>query len=220
MRRIARCIMQCCLVGLVLSVLIAWSGALLSDPNSSRMQILKHRAWEIRPPAGWPEAPESEMRVSWLMMEIRIQDHDNALPLDRSRVQGYRLFSRLYGFPSRCLRATSAHVYQVNGPIIRIPLTTIERGIDSSSTQQDLRAIALNPIPFGLATNTGIYGAIAFVLRLLWTSIRSATRRRRAARNRCSSCGYPVINLDICPECGTPVACGSDTSAALRGPPR
>jgi hypothetical protein len=57
-----------------------------------------------------------------------------------------------------------------------------------------------SPLWLGFTVNTVLYGAIALALFFGPSAIRRALRRRQ---DRCLRCGYPLVGLPQCPECGS-----------------
>lgn len=61
------------------------------------------------------------------------------------------------------------------------------------------RRLGIGPLWPGFAANTAMYGATALVL---WSSpglVRRIARRRRGC---CIACGYELMGMTTCPECG------------------
>ncbi len=76
--------------------------------------------------------------------------------------------------------------------------------------------IPLRPIWPGFALNTLLYGAACWTLVSGPCTLR---RWRRVRRGSCLACGYPVVGLGRCPECGREEGvggAGSDPGATTR----
>lgn len=61
--------------------------------------------------------------------------------------------------------------------------------------------LPIRPIWQGFLINTLLYACLGYAS--LWT-YRMLLRRHRAKRSLCMACGYSVVGLSICSECGTP----------------
>lgn len=67
------------------------------------------------------------------------------------------------------------------------------------------RILPLRPIFPGFLLNLIFWTGICMSIR---TVARTARSRRRSARGQCQNltCGYPLADLPMCPECGTPAS--------------
>lgn len=85
-----------------------------------------------------------------------------------------------------------------------------------SALTYDDPCLPLRLLPLGFVADTTIYALALFGLMRLLRQLRD---RRRAGRDLCTKCKYPLGVMNTCPECGSP-APQRPSSAALRGPPR
>lgn len=220
MRRVLKPLAICLVLGFVLNLLIAWiSGFVWPIGGGQRPHDQPGTPWAIRAPSGWSAAPTTDRWVRTGLWDLHVQEHSyldvegETPPAVKSHLMGHHL----YGFPLRCLRATTARTF-ANDTLTEVQLPRIQRGIPFGRVYGSSK-IALNPIPAGLAVNTACYGAFFLVARAAMLGLRTLRRRRRARRSLCTRCKYPVRDLPTCPECGTPVH-SIPNSAALSGPPR
>lgn len=62
------------------------------------------------------------------------------------------------------------------------------------------------PLLVGSLVNTGVFTlfftAVWFFFRRLWRLVSGAKKRERIARGECFRCGYPLGDMELCPECG------------------
>jgi len=66
--------------------------------------------------------------------------------------------------------------------------------------------LPFRPLLVGSLVNTGVFSlfstAIWLFFRRLWRLVSGAKKRERIARGECIRCGYPLGDMDQCPECG------------------
>lgn len=134
-------------------------------------------------------------------------------------VSHYAMQWHAYGFPFASV--ASLWAYEVPAPFYASPARTVEqRGVSIPALAQRLGTPAMglfptSPLPLGFALNTLAYfGLIAIPL---WITARSR-HRWRARHARCVQCGYTIVGLSQCPECGLAVLSMAATPAPA--PPR
>lgn len=80
--------------------------------------------------------------------------------------------------------------------------------VERSPAGSEVRVFPLHPIWRGQLLNTAIFAAAIFVAanlgRWLLANAHRARREIRLGEGRCASCGYPLLTLLTCPECGHP----------------
>lgn len=195
MLRVARSILLCVLVGLVFSVLLAWTGAFLfsiggmnkSDPTPTR--------WASDVPGSWPAAPTSESQLRTWLWTMQAQQVNVDPGDDTSGISRHLLTRHMYGVPFRSLVATEHTTVRADKSEESEPASTIERGIRLGSRSYHANNLALMPIPRGFALNWAIFAGVALLLRVYWAGLKRL--RKRIDKRRVS-----------------------DPSAALSGPPR
>ena len=63
-------------------------------------------------------------------------------------------------------------------------------------------AIPLRPLPLGLLVSTLSWSPVGFALIFGVRQLRTRSRKRRGL---CTACGYAIVGVARCPECGVPV---------------
>ena len=81
--------------------------------------------------------------------------------------------------------------------------TALPQWSSAGDTRGIARIVPITPIWSGLLVDSALYAAALAGIGGLWTRSRRRFRRRTG---RCVGCRYPVMDLDVCPECGTPHA--------------
>ncbi len=108
-----------------------------------------------------------------------------------------------YGWPAPAVMYwTESPVYQRSrrSAALRLP-TWKETSIFPGMSRSRTILLPVIPIPLGLAVNSLFFGAFWWcVIR----GVKQAARALKRRRGRCTRCGYDVIGLDRCPECGDP----------------
>ena len=64
------------------------------------------------------------------------------------------------------------------------------------------RTIPLRPLPLGLLVSTLAWSPVGFALLVGAGHLRTRSRKRRGL---CTACGYNIVGVTRCPECGVPV---------------
>ena len=73
-------------------------------------------------------------------------------------------------------------------------------GINLSSKTRKIRRIPITPFWFGMIFDTAIWAMVCITPGIVWRNLRRQLRNRRGL---CSTCGYAIENLAVCPECGS-----------------
>lgn len=91
--------------------------------------------------------------------------------------------------------------------------------LERSPAGQTLDFFPTHPLWKGQVLNTVIFAAAFFalslVLRACVANFRQTSRDHRRSEGGCENCGYPLLDLLLCPECGTP----RHTPSAEQPPP-
>ena len=153
MLRVALSILICVLVGLVLSVLLAWTGAFLFSIGGMSKSDTTPTRWASEVPSCWPAAPTSESQLRTWLWTMQAQGV-NVQPGDDPRGISRHLLTRhMYGVPFRSLVATEHTTFRADKSEESEPASTIERGIRLGSRSYHANNLALTPIPRGFALN-------------------------------------------------------------------
>ncbi len=187
-------------LGLCASVVVAWSLAAwmgsdrLSDPIPA-------------PASEWPTPYPLPTGITGPDVSYErtgpaavLQLYFQGPPPDR---MGCVMHAQVVGFPFHCMASHDFELVQLGVAGVRtasswrsgLPIPRwLQRGTDR-------RAFPIVPLPAGLALNTAVFGALAFLLNACRNAFVVARRRRSG---RCPSCGHRLAHALACPECGNP----------------
>ena len=189
---------MCLLLGLALTVAIAWLGVVvLLGPTSAR-QVPPPERWPVARREGWPN-PEAAQRfhAGVLLRTMTVFGPDSSPYLN----------VRSSGWP----RPAMASAFVVEPDQSHTPIGGLLRGValpDAwvvNRTWGSLFVRYREPRLPLRPTWPGFVLDVAFYWILCWASIfgLGALRRRlRRRRDRCVVCGYDLAGLAACPECG------------------
>lgn len=111
------------------------------------------------------------------------------------------------GWPMRCLSSSHFGTNPIDnqGRVSKTVWTTswgIPIGRSWDPQLMPPRTIPLRPLPLGLLVTTLAWSPVGFVLIV---GVRHVRTRRRKRRGLCIICGYAIVGVTRCPECGVPV---------------
>ncbi len=111
------------------------------------------------------------------------------------------------GWPLRSLDTSEAREAVVNnGRPPPLDLGWWRKGLDLPESwslgERVSRRLPLRPVWPGFGVNTLVYGGATWVMLL---AVQQGNRLRRASHAQCPTCGYPVVGLQTCPECGSAI---------------
>ncbi len=218
LRRIARRAMACIILGAILSVLIAWSFALLPQPvrpqepqlltplergerlgylgtlpGRSQVVLLDRWSWDdVIVTEYWPAPGEPGPPSPPAIQPKQPVPHWVGPPRSESESL---LIANACGWPTLCMAGVSCEDFS---PRPRNRTKHSEVSFKAFGRTIDL---PLKPIWWGLLLNTFFYGSVILAVWCSLIAIRGRTRRRRG---RCAHCGYDSTrhHADRCPECG------------------
>jgi hypothetical protein len=173
----------CLLLGVVLTVWVAWTAMLVPAAHSKRAG-----AWTaISSRRGTAIASSQHLGATRTMRMVRLS------------VQGEVTYSTdiWSGWPADAMGYTlefGAAPYAVRGA-----LTPPHRLIPKDGLVRDSHLLPLVPLWPGFVIDTLVYTALCWLLFFSPFTLRRIIRIRRG---RCPACGYDMRGLDACPECG------------------
>ena len=191
----------CVLLGVVLTVGVAWAATVWLQPPTQRQAIAPPEHWPIAVPADWP-APTTAVVFDpgfasrWLSVRFtRGQTPGSG---------GWKL-AHCYdaGWPMLALRhyilvdypARQSTVFESSHYALQIPAR-----ISVAPSFWGLpRRLPTKPLWIGFVVDTAFFAGFTWLLLFAPSTLRRTIRTRR---NRCPSCGYDTRRLDTCPECG------------------
>lgn len=211
------------LAGLFVSVACAWASARWAELNtySSDMRLPDSEAmWLEYLQPHFPPAVQATKRI-WLdgsssigvdvkiiysekshpvfTMGRQVEEYPGGTFIETIHEFGWPLRCLSYEYPA-CIAPSTPATLAVVGKAGRD--VGFRRGIEMPFSPGNWRRLPVTPIPFGLATNTLIFGGLTWLLLVGPRSIREWHRHRNG---RCRGCGYPIGVSPVCTECGEPV---------------
>lgn len=199
-------------IGVVLTVAVAWAFALLGTFSDGQLHVNDGGDGPPRPvippPEGWDVATWRELHGLGLRMDMVSEREWIGSSLILSLNGGPQRTVTHYraGFPFLALRwlGEGSDVPQQNTTgVARAWWMGIEVGLPARGSGVPRGGIVprlpIRPAWPGFTLNTLIFGAAACGVML---AAGSAWRRRRRSRGLCVRCGYDVVGLAVCPECG------------------
>lgn len=212
MRRV-RLIVACALIGTAINILVAWAFVLLGGFRGGALHV---RYADGRPldapivvPKGWDVATWRELHGLGLRMDMVSEREWVGSSLILSLNGGPQRTVTHYraGFPFLALRwlGEGSDVPEQNTTgIARAWWMGIDAGLPVRAGGVPRSGIVprlpIRPAWPGFALDTLLFGAAAGGVMLAAGAARSGRRRRRGL---CVACGYDVVGLAVCPECGT-----------------
>ena len=212
MRRQAKRIAACVVVGVVVNVLVAWGCGLQRGMGVvwGSTANVKGAGWVARVPEGWPSVAD-ETAYGWRFGE----EESNAgwLSWDRAHegaVMGGTVLATRLGWPWRSLRHSIVYEDIANERMhvgyvrTEVPRGSWERGVPCVAglwgfTMRNGK-LPVHPVWPGFVLNTMVYGALAWGVMCVPGVVRRGRRRRHGV---CVGCGYDRRGIDgVCPECG------------------
>jgi hypothetical protein len=177
-----------------------WSGLELKGLGRRRLLLEGYGTRGFLVPPGWVVSDEAPL------------PHWYTLPEEPARRVLTIAAVDLYGWPAPSLRCSTGDVFrgELRGAIRLADRRRSQRhnfvGYDAWSHY----LVPYNVILMGFAANTLFYGTIGTSLLCAWRTLRRCHVRRRAHRGLCGACGYHVMDLQVCPECGKPMSHSSE----------
>ncbi len=210
MRRHAKRIAVCVVIGVVVNVLVAWGCILVPRPwPVAAYQEQAVTCWNFKAPAWWPPpdygSKKHKAGVSHQWLYVKTTDS----PSREFETHGISI-----GLPFRTLRSVWAYAWELEGsdavtavePQREYATSPFLDGMPLPSVLQhgDLKntLLPIMPIWLGFSANTLLYGALAWGVLFAPGVVRRWRRRRRGA---CVGCGYDLKGIapgGVCPECG------------------
>ena len=187
----------------VVSVAIAWVGALLDlelDFSALRTADARRAMWDDL----GPEEADPDVEP-WIERVYFARGQEVIVVMMPG---GERVYRHRAGWPFRCLGARSLKVALASPgrPEVRDGIPTdlkltlrIRTGARSQRRGWMPMVLPCRPIWVGLTRNAAVYGTGLLLLMGLAGLTRAGVRR---LRSRCPGCGYPVGVSRTCTECG------------------
>jgi hypothetical protein len=198
-RHLIREALICLLLGVVLTVGVAWVAASLAQPHGPYRKSACPTRWPIRECDAWPP-PTYKRWLSQGPASALVQvSHD---PPGTPGTSGLTSLIRLSaGWPTCALASydtiSIGHADAELSPWRR-GLQIPERLVHEHRLQLP-RRFPLWPLWPGFAVDTASYAGLSWVVLFGPFAFR---RWRRGRRGGCARCGYDLAGLDACPECG------------------
>jgi hypothetical protein len=207
------------LIGVLLSLLVAWACALWSPMRGSRALTDREASVVLLKLAGVFEQPGVPQGVrNWGFGWAFVFAVDAAIPLPEASTSSSRRNRRAHS-TSLVQMPTSpddrlVHVVTAGWPLTcltgerhTIGVSTRQHGLaEPPRAMRELnvkprRVLPLRPLWLGLAADTALYAAAVWMAVPGPLLLRRTLRRRRG---QCSACGYNLHHVDhrACPECG------------------
>lgn len=194
-------------IGAVLSIVTAWliAGSSPFDGADQRTQFYATGgdSWYVRRTDVPGATRVLAMRDFKVSGAIRVERREPDSPRwGATALRDRRLVKvEAFGWPFRAMKVT------FESSSIDLPLRTrprlggFEIDVDdwSNLNADSSRTLPLHPIGAGLAANALLFGLVIFCLV---AAPRALRRWFRARRGRCTGCGYLLVGLARCPECG------------------
>lgn len=206
------------LVGVVITVAVAYSIVLVALPASMAFTFGVSTHWVEAVPEHWPKKPQHTTLVytTYNLTTASMRERPAWIRLRQGLYEGTRLFNGTVSFVNDQQQYAMDQVY-VGWPY----RTMTHRGPDDArpdahsmlgnlmldgvriSDKQGGRYLPLLPIWRTFIPNVVIF-AFLFELLLLCKRLNSKRiRSKRSRRGLCIQCRYELNGLETCPECGT-----------------
>lgn len=202
------------LLGVAVNVGVAWGlAAFVGEPPPPAKQIVAPQPfrWPRQVAEGWPEPSQVSIGRWWCCTTIHAVGHNllddpEALAAQPPPEQlSCQLYVYQWGWPMRSLEIQWPHAQPMLVSIWLFERPT-EAGlrtglpVPTSITRSSERThIPLMPVWPGFVINSLVYAALAGSAVFGPGVVRRSARRRSG---RCVMCGYEVVGLARCPECG------------------
>ncbi len=211
MRKLVLSLILFLLIGVVVSVGLAWGAALwapLGPEIETETDLVRTGHWPrtiyLSSKCGF--ATKFEMETQMDLRERREGAWGGPISI------GIPMFSSQSGWPWPCMSTSSL----LPGLIVlerwRAP-DIVWKGTWSPIVRPQPRAVPTTIQWRGLAANVAVIGVSPW---LVWRGCIAGSRWRRLARGHCGECGYEVRELPRCPECGA-VSRKASKSAPVTG---
>jgi hypothetical protein len=200
-------------IGVMLSVLVAWicafahfdlaadgERALQPDPRATV-------TWAGVQPSRPGRAPYTQKLDEKRTRTGLIARSEGYLGRDGNAVfEHYREWTLTTGWPEPCMRVRV--VEHMLMTVANPPTATLTRWQNGSLVPSLLRTgdhwpLPLRPVGGAFAASTVFWACIVFGL---WTAPRFLRRSFRRRRRCCVRCGYRMLGMSVCPECGLTVS--------------
>lgn len=220
MRR-AGLVIGCLLLGVSMSVAIAWGLSAAYDRqlltswrfdyerNNTPGEVIEAFDFGLPLPDDYPRATwlrrsESLGREVYSAMGSEGWVPGRVMPGGRPETSQRAWWGELerFGWPMPALERRSWMAYVIQGRTstpagtLASPLSPLDAGLAPGPGGKGL---PVRPGWLGLGVNTLVFGGACW---LLITGAGAARRWRRRRRGRCAACGYDLGDLETCPECG------------------
>ncbi len=197
-------------LGAVINVAVAWSGASLSHFPNGLAEQPDPRAWPAQIPSHWPAAPKlisatgGFWTVNRFCAEIIVEVDGSTAKTECFLIDHFQ-----FGWPMRSLQSErwSEPVYQGRPPKVTMshrieghPQPSIWR--EGVPIAAGFGMISLDPVWLGFAIDTIFYAVILWAILAMTFALR---RQQRLGRNLCAACAYPIGVSPVCTECGATV---------------
>ncbi len=227
MRKHSRQFIVAGIAGLIVSIVVAWISA-GTDYSSDRawaswrppIDVRSTDPWRADRPIAWPRpAPAGWQRPTDIHVEsdafmtiawyVRWPPHTNW-------DEGRAMTAWRVGVPFRCLQWVGASSYRNSRYAERFVPVDASWANGFAVADSPWRRLPVDPLWLGLALNVLFYTILILALVylrtwLIWIggmilfplTIRMHVQRyRRLLRRGCPMCGYNLLRLEQCPECG------------------
>ena len=198
MTQYARILVAFLLLGALTNIAVSWACVWFTRKTQwvevPPPPVKRADGWLWKPPAGWPERaqePESMRRPGVTLVRVVHW---------QPRRTAHQMHSIRSGWPWNAMES------RWESPSQQAPVeSSYDFGIQVVSGSRFGYGVSLplRPIPRPFVLNAIAYSMLGGVP---WYLMRVVKRRVRATRGHCTSCGYSVIGLERCPECGAPAA--------------
>jgi hypothetical protein len=237
MRRIVGFVLVFGLLGVVVTIGVAWGAAWMEGPSIREFRVIDVRQVNGRPPSAGPVLSEVATNRMTARVTAWSRLPEGTYPIYDSRSPGetpwwvpdllwcdeskldFELFCsgervamtrwEAAGWPLPALRCGAANMHTPDGKGWMIGG---DRGVWTwrmGSFTSPPKSVPVEPVWMGLIGDTVIYGAALFVL---WWSPGAIRRAVRGRRGECLRCGYDLRGRSgetACPECGEVVGQGN-----------
>lgn len=189
----------CLAVGVVVNVLVAWGIALWWCPYGGARYPEDDAVirWGVAVPSDWPPPSSRFAEVAtakvWVVATGYLKESEQ-----------FQIEEVQSGFPMLSM----SRVIPLCPPGYSMAFSVWSAGIAVDSrlaTSSDWTSWGLPLLPLwpGFVVDTLLYGVCALGIHFIPDFVRRTTRKRRGC---CTGCGYELVGLVKCPECGSEVA--------------
>jgi len=159
-------------------------------------------SWPIPVPSLWPAPSDVFVSAGAVSRRLSYCGYSDSMIY---RVDEYR-----YGWPFPCLSKFAVCEQTISGAIAPVPVSTSLAGVTVNGLGATL---PIWPNSVYVVANIAILFMFFSGTALIATRAHSARRNKRMQRNACQRCGYTLMTLSKCPECGLSVE-RQDTSVS------